>query len=108
VCATWGNDPHCDHEAADLMARALAARAGLRHIAYPVWGWTLPPDADIPNGAVRGWRLDITQALAAKQSAIAAHRSQHSVAPDGFSAGFALPDELLRVAAQPFEVFLAP
>ena len=50
ICATWGYDPHCDHEAADLMAREVAARTGLRHLAYPVWGWTLPPETQLPDG----------------------------------------------------------
>jgi LmbE family N-acetylglucosaminyl deacetylase len=107
ICSTWGHDPHCDHEAAHLIARAVAAKTGLRHLAYPVWGWTLPPDTDLPEAAVCGWRLDITQNLAAKRAAIAAHRSQHGGLIDDDPGGFKLPSALLHVFERPYEVYLS-
>jgi LmbE family N-acetylglucosaminyl deacetylase len=107
ICAPWGHDPHCDHAAADLMAREVARRTGLRHLAYPVWGWTLPVETMLPDNDVRGWRLDIEGALPAKRAAIAAHRSQHGGLIDDDPGGFRLPPDLLHHFERPYEVFLA-
>jgi LmbE family N-acetylglucosaminyl deacetylase len=107
ICATWAHDPHCDHQAAHKIAAAAAARTGLRHIAYPVWGWTLPPTACLPGDVAVGWRLDIAASLAMKRAAIAAHRSQHGGVIEDDPNGFALPAALLEVFARPYEVFLA-
>ena len=63
ILAPWRHDPHCDHEAADLMARQAAARSGLLHLAYPVWGWLLPPEQELADERVSGWRLDIAHDL---------------------------------------------
>jgi LmbE family N-acetylglucosaminyl deacetylase len=49
IVAPWRHDPHCDHQAASLIAAAVAKTAGIRHLAYPVWGWTLPDDTAIPE-----------------------------------------------------------
>lgn len=86
---TWGRDPHCDHEAADAMARALRHRMpGLALWSYPIWGWHLEADREIDEPAPRGHRIDIARWQAAKHAAIAAHRSQMTdlIAddPDGF------------------------
>ncbi len=108
ICATWGHDPHCDHEAVDKMAREAAARTGMRHLAYPVWGWTLPAETQLPENPVAGWRLDITSALPAKRAAIAAHRSQHGGLIDDDPTAFKLPNALLHIFERPYEVFLAP
>ena len=108
ICATWGGDPHCDHEAADRMAQAVAARTGMRRLAYPVWGWALPDDAAVPGGEVAGWRLDIGASLPAKRAAIAAHRSQHGGVIGDDPDGFVLPPSLLEIFDRPFETFLAP
>ena len=50
MLAPWRHDPHCDHEAASLVAARAAKIAGIRHVAYPVWGWTLPADDAVPDG----------------------------------------------------------
>jgi len=105
VIGPWAGDPHCDHEAAALIAEAVAIRLGLPLLSYPVWGW-LREDAPAPG--IKGWRLDISAQLDLKRRAIAAHASQYGRvvmdSPDGFS----LPENLLAVAARPYEVFLAP
>ncbi len=108
ICAPWRHDPHCDHEAADRMARGVAARIGIRHLAYPVWGWTLPADTNLPEPRVRGWRLDISAVAAAKQHAIAAHRSQHGGVIHDDPAGFQLPASMLAHFRRAYEVFLEP
>jgi LmbE family N-acetylglucosaminyl deacetylase len=105
IAAPWQHDPHCDHLAAHRMAVEAATRLRLRHIAYPVWGWTLPAN-DALDTVVAGGRLDIERHLPAKRRAIAAHASQHGkVVPDDPS-GFTLPQGLLSVFDAPYEVFL--
>ncbi len=105
IAAPWQHDPHCDHLAAHRMTEAVVARLGLRHIAYPVWGWTLPPDEAVDE-AVTGGRLNIERHLAAKRRAIAVHESQHGTLITDDPTGFRLPQHLLAVFDEPFEVFL--
>jgi LmbE family N-acetylglucosaminyl deacetylase len=105
VAAPWQHDPHCDHLAAHRMAKTAAAQLGLRHVAYPIWGWTLPP-GDALDATIAGGRLDIERHLPAKRRAIAAHKSQHGALITDDPTGFQLPRHLLTVFDQPFEVFL--
>ncbi|MGH7056734.1 MAG: PIG-L deacetylase family protein [Acetobacteraceae bacterium] len=106
VAAPWRRDPHCDHEAAAAMGRALAASERLRLLSYPVWGWTLPQVAGPAAEGCMGWRLDIVQWLPAKRRAIAAHASQHGRVITDDPGGFRLPPELLEACDRPYEVFL--
>lgn len=108
VLAPWRHDPHCDHEAASLTAAALAERAGIKHIAYPVWGWTLPPETVIQARPVGGFRLDIGAYLAAKRAALKAHRSQYGELITDDPDGFRLPSALLSVFDVAFETFIQP
>jgi LmbE family N-acetylglucosaminyl deacetylase len=105
IAAPWQHDPHCDHLAAHRMAEVAAARLGLRHIAYPVWGWTLPENDTLETN-IAGGRLDIEPHLPAKRRAIAAHASQHGGVITDDPTGFQLPRHLLAVLDEPFEVFL--
>jgi LmbE family N-acetylglucosaminyl deacetylase len=105
LLAPWRFDPHCDHEAAALIAAAVAALAGIRHVAYPVWGWTLDAD-DVVGDCRTGWRLDIAAWLPAKRAAIQAHRSQYGGLITDDPTGFQLPPGLLAVFDAPFETFL--
>jgi LmbE family N-acetylglucosaminyl deacetylase len=107
IASPWRHDPHGDHLACHRMAQAAAARLGLRQIAYPIWGWTLPPDEEI-NDDVDGARLDISAHLQAKRRAIAAHASQHGKVVTDDPNGFSLPEKLLEVFERPYEVFLFP
>ena len=106
VLATWQHDPHRDHEAAWLRADALAERLALRLLAYPVWGWLLPPDHELACAEPEGWRLDIAPFLATKNRAIQAHETQYGSLIDDDPDGFRLPSALLSVFEAPFEVFL--
>jgi LmbE family N-acetylglucosaminyl deacetylase len=108
ILASWRFDPHCDHEAAALIAAEVAKRMRIRHISYPVWGWTLPPEHVIDAGTAIGWRLDITCHRARKRKAIAAYRSQYGALITDDPCGFRLPPELLKVFACRFETFLLP
>jgi LmbE family N-acetylglucosaminyl deacetylase len=105
IAAPWRHDPHCDHLAAHRMAVEAASRLCLRHIAYPVWGWTLPAD-DTLDTVVSGGRLDIERHLPAKRRAIAAHASQHGNVVTDDPSGFTLPPGFLAVFDAPYEVFL--
>jgi LmbE family N-acetylglucosaminyl deacetylase len=108
ILAPWRFDPHCDHEAASLIASEVAGRLGVRHIAYPVWGWTLPADHIVSAGEAFGWRLDIGCHLARKLKAITAYRSQYGELITDDPSGFRFPPELLAVFASRFETFLLP
>jgi LmbE family N-acetylglucosaminyl deacetylase len=105
IAAPWRHDPHCDHLATHRMALAAAQALGLPHFAYPVWGWTLPPDAPLDT-PVSGFRLDIACHLPAKRRAIAAHASQHGHVIRDDPGGFTLPGEFLSVFDAPHEVYL--
>jgi LmbE family N-acetylglucosaminyl deacetylase len=107
ILAPWFYDPHCDHEAAAIVARDAAEAAGCRLLSYPVWGWLLPPDQELPVTEVAGYKLPIFGYLEAKHSAIAAHASQYSGLIDDSPQGFRLPQELLSVFERPYEVFLS-
>ena len=74
---TWGGDPHCDHEAAAVLAAAVRHRnPSLTLWAYPIWGWHLPSEKDVAASAPRGRRIDIAEVLAVKRAAIGAQVSQ--------------------------------
>ena len=107
MLAPWLYDPHCDHEAAALMAQEAARRARCRLLSFPVWGWLLPPDHPLPVKQVTGYKLPIATHLKVKRSAVLAHASQYSTLIDDSPTGFRLPPELLAVFDRPYEVFLA-
>jgi LmbE family N-acetylglucosaminyl deacetylase len=106
IFAPWLHDPHCDHEAAAIIARDAAQVADCRLFSYPVWGWLLPPDQEIPVNQVVGYKLPITEQLQAKQTAVAAHASQYSSLIEDSPNGFRLPRQLLSIFERPYEVFL--
>ncbi|MDZ4792386.1 MAG: PIG-L deacetylase family protein [Hyphomicrobiales bacterium] len=104
---TWRHDHHLDHKAAWRMAENVQSRRlHMRLWAYPVWGRALP--APIAEDAPAGVRLDIAAHLAAKQSAIRAHRSQVTDMIDDDPDGFKLSSAVISVFERPYEIFLAP
>lgn len=107
LVAPWRHDPHCDHEAAHLMAAAAAARAGLGHVAYPVWGWTLDAALELAGPDVAGWRLDVSGERIVKERAIGAHQSQYAGLVDDDPGGFQLEAGFLDLFAGRFETFLS-
>ena len=92
--------------AARLVARARRLLPGVRAHAYPVWGWTLPPDTEV-GPPPRGLRLDVGEHRAAKLAAIGAHRSQVSDLIDDDPEGFCLEPAMLARFARGHEIFLA-
>jgi LmbE family N-acetylglucosaminyl deacetylase len=108
ILAPWQGDPHCDHQAASVMAAAAARSAAIRHMAYPVWGWTLAAEVSVAGAEASGFRLDIQAFLPLKRAAIRAHQSQYGNLITDDPAGFRLPAELLSVFDSPFETFIRP
>ncbi|WP_428485102.1 PIG-L deacetylase family protein [Rhodopila sp.] len=106
ILAPWRHDPHCDHEAASLIAAAVAERCEIRAVGFPVWGWTLPDDHAVPAPESSGWRLDIARFLPLKRQAIQAHRSQYGGLITDDPTGFQLPPALLSAFETSFETFL--
>ena len=106
IACTWQHDPHCDHQAAFAMARlARQDLPGVRLLAYSIWGWTLPDDMDIADDVVGGFRVDISDHLAAKRRAIQAHRSQTTDLIFDDPAGFQLNEAMMKRFERPFEIF---
>jgi LmbE family N-acetylglucosaminyl deacetylase len=107
VFATWRQDPHGDHGAAAKLAEEACRRTGARHLAYPVWAWTLEDSYEM-EGSPRGFRLDITRILPLKRRAIAAHASQMSPLIDDDPTGFFMAAEMRALFERPWEVFVEP
>ncbi|UDL95555.1 PIG-L family deacetylase [Lichenihabitans sp. PAMC28606] len=104
---TWDQDPHCDHQAAASMARAVAARVpGLALWSYPIWGWHLARDRPVEVAALEGLRLDVSAFQAVKRWAIAAHVSQMTDLIDDDPAGFRFTDTTLRPFMGRYEYFI--
>lgn len=103
--APWTGDLHPDHEAVGRAAARAARSAGVPVCHYPIWmwHWASPADGRIPWR--RAARIDLdARATAAKNAAIACHRSQ--ILPLGPHAADApiLPSEELAHFRRPYEV----
>lgn len=108
ILSPWRHDPHCDHEAASVLATRVAQDTGLRHVAYPVWGWTLPDEMPLDEKTPTGRRFDITPWQARKRSAIDAHKSQHGGVINDDPTGFVLPPSFKAIFDTPTETYLTP
>ena len=106
VAVTWDEDPHCDHKAAASLARAACTGASARLFAYPIWGRTLPPGADVKVIPRDGFRLDIRNERAPKREAVAAHRSQTTDLISDDPNGFTLTPALLSLFDTSCEFYL--
>lgn len=107
LLSPWEHDPHCDHEAAAAIAARLAAARDITLLSYPVWGWTLADDSERHVPQPTGVRLEITDQLSAKRSAIRAHATQYGAVITDSPAGFVLPETLLSVFRRRHETFLS-
>ena len=103
---TWGHDPHCDHETAFAMARAAAARLGLRLFAYPVWGLHLPAGTELDEPPPRGFRLDIAADRATKRRALDCYASQMTRLIDDDPDAFCFTEAQLAPFLGDAEIFL--
>lgn len=75
VVTTWEADPHCDHQAAAQLARAVARRLGTAPLFYAVWGWTRDDLAQRLT-TVRPLLIRAAQRRGAARRALSCHRSQ--------------------------------
>ena len=106
LLVTWGHDPHCDHETAYAMARAAAARLGLKLYAYPVWGLHRPREDALDAPMPRGYRLDIAAAQAVKRQAIDCYPSQMTRMIDDDPEAFCFTEAQLAPFLGPVETFI--
>ncbi|PJI93522.1 bifunctional PIG-L family deacetylase/class I SAM-dependent methyltransferase [Luteimicrobium subarcticum] len=109
LCAPWRGDGHRDHRVAGAAAAAVAGRAGVTLLEYPVWFWHWgSPDSlpgDLPVRSLR--RLDLAgDERDAKSRAVAAHASQHRPLSPAPGDEALLHAEMLGHFARPFEVFV--
>lgn len=107
ICASWIGDPHVDHVAAARLASAASRRTGARHLAYPIWAWTAPDDASLPE-VQGGYRLPIGPFLPLKRRAIAAHQTQCSGLIGDDAQGIPLSPGFLAHFDRGWEAFLVP
>jgi LmbE family N-acetylglucosaminyl deacetylase len=106
IIAPWVHDPHCDHVAAHAMATSVRRRTGVRHLSYPVWGWTLDGGCDLGPVTPTGWRLDVRPLQARKRLALAAHASQMTDLIDDDPTGFRLTEDILATIMPAHETYL--
>lgn len=106
VVTAWQHDPHCDHEAAAIIARLACDKGGTRLLAYPVWGRTLAPGQAIGQGSVTGFRLDVRHRLLQKRAAIHAHRSQYAGIIGDDPGGFQMRAGFIDLFLDSTEIYL--
>lgn len=106
VFTTWRHDPHRDHVAsAAIVDLARPDLGDTRIIAYPIWGWTLPPGTDVGPAPV-GFRLDVSAERPAKRLAVFAHVSQITDMISDDPEGFRLEPEMIERLCGPYERFV--
>jgi len=96
VVASWEGDPHCDHQATALLARAVAARLRVRPLFYCVWGWTVP-DLDARLRPMRATSLPVARWRGRQRRALACHRTQLGGRIAGAAERFVLPRPMRRL-----------
>ncbi|MGE0314731.1 MAG: PIG-L deacetylase family protein [Lautropia sp.] len=104
--ATSGADQHTDHQACEVLARAVQATLpALGLYAYPVWSRRdrFAPDAGVERRL--RW-LDTSGVRDAKARAIAAHRTQLGLVVDDDSDGFVLEPTFVARFVEEDECFI--
>ena len=107
LVASWGGDPHPDHEATATLGRHVShLRPALRRWSYPIWGRFAPGAGHLAEH-VPIVRFETEPYRDAKAAAIACHRSQMTALIDDDPTGFVMdPGMQAHFIAYP-EVFLA-
>ena len=105
IAVSFRDDPHCDHQAAFALVKAVIARTArpVRLLEYVIWN---DEAATATPPGFRPWRLDIAGVLDAKLRAIACHRSQTSDLISDDPDGFRLEPAMLRRFERPWETYL--
>jgi LmbE family N-acetylglucosaminyl deacetylase len=97
VVTTWVADPHCDHQAAAAVARAVARRIGTVPLFYCVWGWTRD-DLAGAIASVRSIAIASQGRRGTERRALECHRSQLGGRITGARGRFVLPRAMRRLA----------
>lgn len=101
VWSTWRGDPHCDHQAAACVARAIAHDLAIPHWSFPVWGrfgaGEVPPGLRV---------LKDERFVDAKARALCAYRSQLTNLIDDDPQGFVMPPALAEHFRSHAEIFI--
>jgi LmbE family N-acetylglucosaminyl deacetylase len=104
---TWECDPHCDHQSAAVLAKAVRSQIDdIKLWAFPIWGWHLDAEIEVDQPPPRGRRIDIVNEQAIKRSAIACHTSQMTDLVSDDPAGFRFTNATLAPFLGPFEYFI--
>ncbi len=105
LAVTWAGEPHCDHEAAAILAEAVAKRARLPLYEYLVWGWTCADiDARVRHRSCIS--IDVAHGRTRQRRAINCHRSQIGGRISGTADSFRLPRSMIELANRPRLVLL--
>ncbi len=107
IWSTWRGDPHCDHEAAAILADRVAAALGEPSIVradYAVWGRFGAAGRRADPAAIRVFGT--SSAAHAKHAAMKCYRSQLTALIDDDPAGFVMPPALVRHFAEHPEIFV--
>jgi LmbE family N-acetylglucosaminyl deacetylase len=106
VLAPWEGERHCDHRAAGLLARAIAAPP-VQVLSYLVWGWG--DEALMQAAAGRTlYRLECASASGRRRRALDCHRTQMTGLIADADQGFLLPAALAALTERPTEIYIGP
>lgn len=106
IATTWSGEPHCDHQAAFELAKAVS-EPSLDLYEYIVWGWTLP---DLPSKVAHRTllRVDVRGTAPRRRRALAWHRTQMTGMISDATEAFRLRSEMMALADRDVEILLAP
>lgn len=103
VLASWGGDPHIDHQrTAQIAQREVGARLDLALAYYPIWGRFA--DQPVPMRRLRA----SAASHKAKRDALACHRSQMTDLIKDDPDGFVMEDWHQRHFIETEEIVIAP
>jgi LmbE family N-acetylglucosaminyl deacetylase len=107
LLAPWRGDGHADHAAAGRAGARAAAESGNPFLEYPIWlwHWAGPEHPSVPWAGMRRHRLPPAR-LAAKESALACHRSQVAALSELPGDEALLSEGMLQHFHRPYEVFI--
>ncbi len=103
--APWGQEEHCDHQAAAALADLAAARLKLRRLDFLVWGWTSSLLLEL-DPAATVWRLACGDLAPVRRRALASHRTQMTDLIADAQEAFLIDPSLAALVEQEQEIFL--
>lgn len=107
IVSSWAADPHCDHEAAALLAVAVGRKLGVTPLYYSVWGWTIADLQDRLRG-VRAIAVPVAKWRGRSRRALDQHRTQLGGRISGAVDRFVLPRSMRRLVDATHALLLEP